>query len=135
ENLSAATGQPGAGQRPGHSHLPDPPAHAAGRRTAPADPQLQRLDCADSPTRALWTGPLRAAAQRPRGEFLTHAARDGARRRNSITVWRQDTADHGQFTSALTAIERTVPGRYRHSGEPTKPGAALRHDEARPLRI
>src|SRR2546427_377865 len=91
--FTAAECEPRHGQRTGDGHLPDSSATVADQHFAPVDHQLQRLKRADSPTHPLRTGPLRAAAQRPRFEFLTTPAHHSSRRLDSLSlltkVWLQ----------------------------------------------
>ena len=51
----------------------------AARHHAAADPELQRLDRADHPARAVRPGPVRTGARRPRPQRRAHAARHRAR--------------------------------------------------------
>ena len=64
-----------------------PPGHDAA-----ADPELQRLDRADHPARAVGLGPVRAALADTRPQRRAHAARHRAGRRHSVSLWRQDAA-------------------------------------------
>ncbi len=109
-------------------------AAAAGRHAA-ADPQLQRIDRADHPARAVGQRPVRADAVRPRAEPDPAAARHRAGRGDPLCVRRQAAAGPVRSRSAGAAIEGPVgPGRRQRDrrAEPDQPGR-LRQDRHLPV--
>ena len=88
----------------------------AARRDAAADPELQRLDRADHPARAVGRGPDRAESRRHRHQPVAHAAGHRAGRGDPVSVRRQAAPDpdRPQFDRACRRAgcpARTSPTR------------------------
>ena len=98
-------------QRAGHGDLADDDQADAGGRHAAADPQLQRLDGADPPARAVRRGPDRAEPRRSRPQLSPHAARHGAGRGDSVSLRRQDAPGPDRPRSVRIAGARPVRRR------------------------
>ena len=107
-------------QRPGHRDLADPDQADAAGRDAAADPELQRLHGADHPGRAVRRGPDRAEPRRHRHQPAAHAAGDGARRRDPVSVRRQAAPGADRSQSDRAAGPRPVRARTSPTRSPRK---------------